>query len=129
MPPQSPSLARHIKIIHITIPGFNRALRYISRSISPTITILFQSMPVDGNVVLCMISNIDTNSVSFSGINGRPWEHPINSHNRFCMAQPTHITLLNLKLVGLNGSFSCRKTNNKTQKREEHAPSDTFHHF
>lgn len=57
----------------------------------------FFFLPVNWQVILCMVCDIDKNYVSFSDINSRPWIPPINSYNRFCMAQSTNILHLNLQ--------------------------------
>lgn len=51
---------------------------------------------MDRNVVLCMVSDIYKELISFSRIHCRPWEHPINCDYGFCMAQPAHIVHLYL---------------------------------
>lgn len=54
-------------------------------------------IPVNGHVVLCMIGNIDLNSVSLINIYSRPWISSIYSHYWLCMAQSADISHLYLQ--------------------------------
>lgn len=49
------------------------------------------NMPMNGDVILCIVGNVDKNSISFSCINGGSWKPSIHCDNGFCMAKPAHI--------------------------------------
>ena len=53
--------------------------------------------PMNGNVVLSVVGDIDDNVISFSDINGWSWKHPIYYNDWLGMAQPAHILHLNLR--------------------------------
>lgn len=72
---------------------------------------------MDRYVVLCMVGDIYQELISFSYINCRPWEHPINCDYWFCMAKSAHILHLYLKPIKkkqnkkqvFNFFFKCKK--------------------
>ena len=51
---------------------------------------------MNGHVVLCIVGDVDKDSISFSDINGWPRKHSIYCNNWFVVAQPAHILHLNL---------------------------------
>lgn len=53
-------------------------------------------IPMNGHVVLRIVSNIDENPITFSNIDSRPWKHPVHCYNRLRMAQPANVLHLNL---------------------------------
>lgn len=54
-------------------------------------------IPMNGHVVLRIVSYIDKNPIAFSNIDSRPWKHPVHCYNRLCMAQPAYVLHLNLR--------------------------------
>lgn len=50
-----------------------------------------------GYVILHMVCNVDDDSVSFTGIDGRPREPPINCDNGLSMAQSAQVLKYNLR--------------------------------
>lgn len=58
------------------------------------------TLPVDGDVILRIVCNVDDDSIPFPGIDGWPREPPINCNDWLSMAESAHILHCNLRHKG-----------------------------
>ena len=83
-------------------------------------------LPMNRDVVFCMVVDSYKELISFSNINSRPWEPPIHCNNRLGMAQPAHILhfYLRTKKEEKNKKtnlFFCEHTKDHEWKKDKNA--------
>nr|AFK45038.1 unknown [Medicago truncatula] len=83
MPKKCSSLTSNGEIVCITMSRLNWTLCDICRSISPTCSQLPNTMPMDGNIVVDLITNFDYHCIIFPGIKSGSRKLPINCDNCF----------------------------------------------
>ena len=78
--------------------------------------VILLSLPVHGNVVLCIVYNFDHKGISISDCQCWPRELPVDCDSGAGFAQPLHWRVLNLNLGSKRKEFISKQIHNHSEK-------------